>query len=96
MILFRRPPGAGFQGRADIAGVLLKHGVGLRDKHADGHEPAIRSCWGPEPRHTEAVAWFLDNGVPLDDIYDTCMEMTKNAGTKALLERRKGAAGDEL
>ena len=32
--------GAGFQGRADIATLLLKHGVGLRDLHADGHEPA--------------------------------------------------------
>lgn len=87
--------GAGFQGRADIAELLLKHGVGLRDVHSDGHEPAIRSCWGPEARHTEAVAWFLDNGVPLDAIYDVCSEMTKNPGTKALLEKRK-AGGDEL
>lgn len=50
----------------------------------------VRTCWGPEPRHTEALAFFLDNGVPLDDIYDMCMEMTKNAGTKALLQERKG------
>lgn len=32
--------GAGFQGRADIAALLLKHGVGLRDVHEDGFEPA--------------------------------------------------------
>lgn len=32
--------GAGFQGRRSIAELLKKHGVGLRDKHADGHEPA--------------------------------------------------------
>ncbi len=32
--------GAGFQGRANIAALLLKHGVGLRDVHEDGHEPA--------------------------------------------------------
>lgn len=32
--------GAGFQGRRSIADLLKKHGVGLRDKHADGHEPA--------------------------------------------------------
>lgn len=32
--------GAGFQGRADIADLLFKAGVGLRDVHADGHEPA--------------------------------------------------------
>ena len=54
----------------------------------------VRSCWGPESRHTDAVEWFLDNGVPLADIYDTCMEMTNNAGTKAMLKKRKG--GDEL
>mmetsp|Transcript_3526 Transcript_3526/g.7789 ORF Transcript_3526/g.7789 Transcript_3526/m.7789 type:complete len:204 (+) Transcript_3526:103-714(+) len=86
--------GAGFQGRTDIAALLLKHGVGLRDVHKDGNEPAIRSCWGPEERHTDTVAWFLDNGVPLDDIYDTCMEATKNPRTKTMLEKRKG--GDEL
>ena len=32
--------GAGFQGRVEIAEILHKHGVGLRDKHPDdGHEP---------------------------------------------------------
>ena len=34
--------GAGFQGRADIAELLFKHGVGLRDVHEDGHEPASK------------------------------------------------------
>ncbi|KAL9185987.1 hypothetical protein ACHAXT_005225 [Thalassiosira profunda] len=82
--------GAGFQGRAEIAQLLKDHGVGLRDVHEDGYEPAVRSCWGPEERHTEAVAWFLDNGVPLDAIYDTCMEMSNNAGTRAMLMQRKG------
>ena len=55
----------------------------------------VRSCWGPEARHTETLAFFLDNGVPLDDIYDKCLEMTKNEGTKELLEKRK-AKSDEL
>ena len=32
--------GAGFQGRAEIAALLKKYGVGLRDVHEDGHEPA--------------------------------------------------------
>jgi hypothetical protein len=36
--------GAGFQGRRSIAELLKKHGVGLRDKHADGHEPASELC----------------------------------------------------
>ena len=53
----------------------------------------VRSCWGPEARHAETVEWFLDNGVPLDDIYDVCMEMTKNSKTKKILEKRKVTAG---
>jgi len=86
--------GAGFQGRKEIAEILLKHGVGLRDKHAkDGYEPAIRSCWGPEARHTETVAWFLDNGVPVDDIYDDCMEKGSDR-TKELLQSRKRGSGE--
>mmetsp|Transcript_27325 Transcript_27325/g.58710 ORF Transcript_27325/g.58710 Transcript_27325/m.58710 type:complete len:199 (-) Transcript_27325:199-795(-) len=88
--------GAGFQGHAEIAAMLLKAGVGLRDVHADGHEPAMRSCWGPEERHTNTVAWFLDNGVPLSDLYDTCMEMTNNAGTKSMLQQRKEGKSEEL
>lgn len=87
--------GAGFQGRLEVADVLFKHGVGLRDVHKDGNEPIIRSCWGPQERHTALVAWFLDNGVPLEEIYDTCMDTTKNEGTKQLLQQRKGN-GDEL
>ena len=87
--------GAGFQGRKEIAELLLKHGVGLRDKHADGYEPAIRSCWGPESRHTETVEWFLDNGVPLDDIYDDCIERGSDR-TKQLLESRKSRTSGEL
>ena len=112
--------GAGFQGHAEIAALLFEHGVGLRDVHEDGYEPAsessfccgwfyvkgiihsillpispVRSCWGPEARHSDAVAWFLDNGTPLDAIYDVCMQMSKNEGTRAMLQQRKGAV-DEL
>lgn len=35
--------GAGFQGRSEIAQLLKDHGVGLREKHADGYEPASES-----------------------------------------------------
>ncbi len=52
----------------------------------------VRSCWGPDLRHTETVLFFLKNGVPLDDIYDTCMEMTKNSATIEMLKGFK----DEL
>ena len=36
--------GAGFQGRTDIAKMLFDHGVSLRDKHKDGHEPVSEYC----------------------------------------------------
>ncbi len=85
--------GAGFQGRKDIAELLFKYGVGLRDKHKDGYEPAIRSCWGPTERHTETLEWFLDNGVPVDDIFDDCMEKGSDR-TKQLLESRKASGSD--
>lgn len=87
--------GAGFQGRLEIAEVLLKYGVGLRDVHKDGHEPIIRSCWGSQERHTALVAWFLDNGVPVDEIYDKCIHSTKNASTKQLLQQRKASDDDD-
>ncbi|KAL3786893.1 hypothetical protein ACHAW5_006972 [Stephanodiscus triporus] len=87
--------GAAFQGHAVIADMLLKHGVPLRDLHKDGFEPAIRSCWGPEPRHLETLQWFLDNGVPLDDIYDKCLEMTKNPNTEAFLKGMRASDDQE-
>lgn len=86
--------GAGFQGRAEIAEILFKAGVPLRDVHADGNEPAIRTCWGSEPRHLEALEFFLDNGVPLDEIYDKCHDMSNNQQIRSMLEKRKGT--DEL
>ena len=36
------------------------------------------------------MKWFLDNGVPVDDIYSICMTSTSNEKTKALLVERKG------
>ncbi|KAL7482294.1 hypothetical protein ACHAW6_007975 [Cyclotella cf. meneghiniana] len=87
--------GAGFQGRAEIAEMLKNHGVPLRDKHHDGYEPAIRSCWGSEERHTETLIWFIDNGVPVEEIYDVCVTSSSNEQTKQFLRERKEAK-DEL
>ena len=39
--------------------------------------------------------WFLEKGVPLDDIYDICMTMTKNPEIEAFLKGRM-ATIDEL
>ena len=52
---------------------------------------AVRSCWGREERHTETLKWFLDNGVPVDDVYSICMASTSNEKTEKLLVERKGA-----
>lgn len=87
--------GAGFQGRAEIAQLLKDHDVGLRDKHSDGYEPAIRACWGRDARHVETLAWFLDNGVPVKDISEICLKMAKNEQIRDMITQRLGEA-DEL
>ena len=38
----------------------------------------------------------MDNGVPIEDIYGICMEMSKNPGTKDLLRARMGDQEPEL
>jgi hypothetical protein len=35
------------------------------------------------------LRWFLDNGVPVDDLYDICMMSSSNEKTKSLLKERK-------
>jgi len=87
--------GAAFQGHAHIADMLLKNGVPLRDLHKDGFEPAIRTCWGSEPRHLATLHWFLENGVPLDAIYDTCLEMTTNPNVEAFLRGQRARDDQE-
>ena len=87
---------AALDGNIDILAALKKHGVGLRDL-ADAHEPILRSCYGSEKKHTEAVAWFLDNGVPFDGIFERCYLVTTNDDTKELLQLRKlNMEGKEL
>ena len=82
--------GAGFQGRANIAKLLLHHGLDPFDMHNDGYLPLHRACWGREDRHTETVKVFLQSGVPPNapsKSGKTCMEMTNNEATKALLQQ---------
>ena len=45
--------GAGFQGRAEIAKILIDHGLDKSDRHGDGYTPMLRACWGKEARHTQ-------------------------------------------
>lgn len=93
--------GAGFQGRADIAQLLIDHGVPASSQHKDGFLPFHRACWGKELRHTDTVEVFLDAGVAPDTPAlnsQTCMEMTKNDATKKLLKRyiKNASKGTEL
>lgn len=84
--------GAGFQGRAEIAALLINHGISVHDVHADGYTPFHRACWGTKKGHTDTVRVFLEAGVdPELRARDgrTCYDMTKNKGTKKLLEQWK-------
>merc|ERR1711879_251332 len=77
--------GSGFQGRADVAKILKKHGLDPLDTHSDGYIGLHRACWGREQRHTDTVRAFLKMGV--DPNYKskdgkTCLDMTQNEGTK--------------
>lgn len=57
--------------------------------HPDNFHPFHRACWGQTPRHTETVKVLLAHGVPADIVKrgasQTCMEMTRNEGTRKLL-----------
>ena len=41
------------KGRAEIAKILIAHGLDASDRHNDGYTPIHRACWGREARHTE-------------------------------------------
>ena len=95
--------GAGFQGRAEIAKILIEHGLDPLDAHKDGFTPIHRAAWGKEERHTETIRVLMDVGkVPHDykapGTGQTALEMTKNPSSIALLEERAALAlvdGDE-
>jgi ankyrin repeat protein len=58
--------GAGFQGRADIARLLVRQGgMNVNDRHDDGYTPMHRAIWGQEPRHAETVKVLLQLGANL-------------------------------
>ena len=54
--------GASFQGRHNIAKMLIEHGLDPREGHEDGFEPIARACWGKEQRHAQTLQVFLDAG----------------------------------
>jgi len=82
--------GAGFQGRAAVAKHLLAHRLNPSDRHVDGFTPLHRACWGETERHTDMVEFLLMNGVDVGERANdgkTCLEMTRNAKTKAVCKR---------
>ena len=55
--------GAGFQGRAAIASLLLKHGLAADDVHSgDGLTPLWRTTWGREKRHFDTAKTLIQEG----------------------------------
>ena len=94
--------GAGFQGRAEIAKLLLqdKRKIDPNKKHKDGFTPMHRACWGQEKRHTDTVAMFIEVGhVPWDQKTSqgkTCMDITHNSGTKKWLKKWSAKSKDDL
>ena len=94
--------GAGFQGRAEIAKLLLedRRQIDPNLKHKDGFTPMHRACWGQEKRHTDTVAMFIEVGnVPWDQKSSdgkTCMEITHNGGTKKWLRKWSKKSKGEL
>ncbi|RHX98517.1 hypothetical protein DYB25_007555 [Aphanomyces astaci] len=90
--------GAGFQGRAEIAKILIAHGLDPLHQHEDGYAPIHRAAWGGERRHTETVYAFLNAGVPADlkaGDGRTALEMTHSPATVRVLTEH-GASGGGL
>lgn len=95
--------GAGFQGRGDVARLVLSR---FRDRvpvhaHSDGFLPIHRACWGRDPRHADTVSAFLDAGVSptvRSSSGETPMQLARRAGnerTIAVLAAAIAANGGE-
>ena len=56
--------GAGFQGRAEIAKLLLEDSRNIDPNtfHEDGFAPLHRACWGREQRHVDTIRVLVDTG----------------------------------
>ena len=56
--------GAGFQGRAEIAKLLLEDSRNIDPNtfHEDGFAPLHRACWGREKRHVDTIRVLVDTG----------------------------------
>jgi len=83
--------GAAFQGRPSIIRLLLAEGLNPSDRHKDGYTPLHRTCWGKDPRHTEAARVLIEEAHvspnELGQDGKAPLSMTKNKLTEELLKR---------
>lgn len=54
--------GAGFQGRSEVARVLLKHDIPAHDVHPDGFSPLHRAAWGRDDKHRATIRVLVEEG----------------------------------
>ena len=93
--------GAGFQGRVNIMELLKDRGIDIHSPAPkDGFTPFHRACWGREQRHTDTIKFLLTEGevdmnVKGGQDKRTCLQMTPNENTRALL-LKYGAGNSEL
>lgn len=97
---YTAPHGAAFQGRVKILSILKDHGVDIFSAaEKDDFTPFHRACWGREERHTETIRYLLEQGADVNlkggPERRTCLQMTPNPKTKALL-LEWGAGHQEL
>ena len=86
--------GAGFQGRAEIARILVHDGkLNPSDRHEDGHTPFERACWGTEKRHADTAAVLLELGVGEDEVRKC---RTSNPATAKVIEAWRKKNSKEL
>jgi ankyrin repeat protein len=84
--------GAGFQGRSEIAQILIDHGLNPSDRHDDGFTPIHRACWGSSPNHLKTVQVLISNGVSLDepteDGSEPCLKLKNQLDSLPLQKKR--------
>lgn len=59
---YNPPHGVAFQGRAQAARALIKHGVAMDVPHSDGFTPLHRTVWGGTPQHLLTAKILVKEG----------------------------------
>jgi ankyrin repeat protein len=92
---FRYTPmhGACFQGRPEVARLLIKAGMGANDYHRDGFSPIFRCSWGARPGHVAAMEVLLDEGKVDPNVQTKSGHMTL---LQAVLQKKGSAGSDEM